>query len=350
MKKISFKDLLPIFATLVTVSTVFILSDLFRSVSSSLVGMISLVVALSSLIVSLGFTYVTLSNRLPVAHNVAVIGFPRSGKTTLITSLFGEIFAQRVLGVQATPTGATTIERINADLAKLEMGHALGPTTDQDLFAYRTNVTTKGFLLPRSYKVEFGDFPGEDSAQYTKNFGPWFHTTPFFKWVVDADAYIFVIDLAKYLNPADQKNYIAEMSSAIRAAWQNLSDNIEGGSKAIKNRPAVLVFTKADIFDNLPISISLLLNTQSSEDLVERESIKEAILKAGFGNDLPPVQKINTDLLDAERQKVEHDFADLINFLGSESARFHILYTSCVGTVHGLRLGVSRLLELVLPG
>src|SRR5271157_4011579 len=72
---------------------------------------ISLVLASFTVLMVVMFLYVIFSNKLPIAHNVAIVGFPESGKTTLITILFGEIFARRVLGVQATPKGARTIER-----------------------------------------------------------------------------------------------------------------------------------------------------------------------------------------------------------------------------------------------
>lgn len=45
---------------------------------------------------ALSFSYLERS-RLPVAHNVAIVGYPKSGKTTLIVSLFGEAFARRIL-------------------------------------------------------------------------------------------------------------------------------------------------------------------------------------------------------------------------------------------------------------
>jgi GTPase SAR1 family protein len=315
---------------------------------SNILFILSTILAISAL-ASILFSYVIISNRLPIAHNVAIVGFPKSGKTTLITSLFGEIFARRVVDVQAKPTGKT-IERINADLAKLEKGQALGPTTDQEIFAYRTNVKIGNWPFTRTYKVEFGDFPGEDSFDYFTKFGPWLHTTPFFKWVVDSDAVIFVVDLAEYLDVDGQKSFIAEISSAIRAAWQNMADTVEGGAKSMSRRPTVLVFTKADLFDEVGLrSNHNIFDSLKSRSEDPNEMLKDKILRLGFGDELPPIRELSAETLGAGKAEVERDFADLINFLRSESREFHILYTSCVGTVKGLRLGVADLLKFVLP-
>ncbi|MGR6831381.1 hypothetical protein [Aliivibrio wodanis] len=39
--------------------------------------------------------------KLPIAHSVAIIGLPKSGKTTLITSIFSEIFSSTIKRVSA---------------------------------------------------------------------------------------------------------------------------------------------------------------------------------------------------------------------------------------------------------
>jgi type IV secretory pathway ATPase VirB11/archaellum biosynthesis ATPase len=105
---------------------------------------VSILFAIMTFIIGIAVTQLyneLLKRALPKAYDVAIIGFPKSGKTTLITALFGEIFASRITTVEATLRGQSTIERVNHDLAKLEMGEAVGPTTDQDLFAYRTTIT-----------------------------------------------------------------------------------------------------------------------------------------------------------------------------------------------------------------
>ena len=96
---------------------------------------------------------------LPRAYSIAVIGYPKSGKTFLITAVFGELFSGRLFDIKTVPRGQETIERINRDLEALAIGRSLGPTTDQDLFAYRADITRGHSLFVRKYKVEIGDFP-----------------------------------------------------------------------------------------------------------------------------------------------------------------------------------------------
>ena len=134
-------------------------------------------------------------------------------------------------------SGQFTIERVNESLAQLGRGIAIGPTREKDRFGYQCNITLgRSFLSKRDYKVEIGDFPGEDTAAFVAKHGPWLHTTEFFKWTMDSDTVVFVIDCSRVcggpiinmLSPKISweagRNYstenVAFLSSAIRAAWQ----------------------------------------------------------------------------------------------------------------------------------
>ena len=193
------------------------------------------------------------ASSLPITRRIAVAGFPRSGKTTLITVMFGEIFSRRAIDLNAALSGTSTIERVNEDLAKLEKGIALGPTTDQDLFAYRTTATTYGesSVFRQTYNIEIGDFPGEDTVSYVDVYGPWLHTTPFFKWMATADAWIFVIDLAQYWleKGQGQSAYVPDTAKGIRAAWQLLLEVPDVKEKIARGAPISIVFTKTDVFE-----------------------------------------------------------------------------------------------------
>lgn len=272
--------------------------------------------------------------RMPISHTVAIVGFPQSGKTTAIISIFGEIFARRILSVKATPRGVQTIERVNESLERLKKGRALGPTKDQDRFAFRTDITIKNWLFSRTYKVEFGDFPGEDSEEYSLKYGSWLHNTEYFKWVIDCDAIIFIIDLGRYLTKGDE--YVVEISSALQAAWQHFSDLNEHRMKTIKNMPIVLVFTKADLFD------------VSTNPYHSRDSIKMEIMNLGFGDEVHPVN-IDHEALHAGESQVRVDFKELIQYFDNESSRFRVLFISSYGYYEEERLGICDLLEAVLP-
>lgn len=185
-----------------------------------------------------------LKQTMPIAYNVAVVGFPRSGKTVLITSIFGQIFLDRFLSKKVILRTKATIERVNRDLEQLELGKALGPTSDQDLFAYRADIKRGGFPLQRTYKVEIGDFPGEDTEEFSEKQSRWLHETAYFKWVMEADSFLFIIDLAHALADENPSEYKAKMTKAIRAAWQHLVEYHVEGKKDLKKKPVLLVFTK----------------------------------------------------------------------------------------------------------
>lgn len=301
-----------------------------------------LVAAAASLIVTMPLLWAMFRRTRPsfsIAHNIAIIGFPQSGKTTLITSLFAEIFAKRVLGLHLDPSGGSTIDRVNQDLARLETGVALGPTGDQERFSYRCNMEVYSFLFPRTYKVEFGDFPGGDSRDYAERDWLWLHDTPFFKWVEAADALVFVVDLGAYLRAArgdtSPRAFVAHMSAAIRGAWQHYVDSIEGGAAAASRRAVVLAFTKADLCDLL--------------GQAEDDRVLTAIAKLGFGDTVPPVRRIDTAILRQLEEVVQGEFADLITYLRSQTRHFSVIFTSCFGTLEGRRLGLAELLKAVLP-
>lgn len=274
---------------------------------------------------------------LPISHNVAIVGFPKSGKTTLIISLFGEIFAGKILSVRAKPKGVKSIERINESLEMLRKGRALGPTKDQDRFAFRADITVKRGILPRTYKVEFGDFPGEDSEMYSFQYGSWLHNTEYFKWVVDSDAIIFVIDIGRYMvNSDERQNYVGQISSALRAAWQNFSDLNEHNINNLKKFPIILAFTKADLFGY----------TKNFDDF---ENIEAEIMQLGYGDETPPIKDINPDSLRLGKNQVMNDFEELIKYYESESSHFRVIFVSSFGLHYGKRLGIEDLMQSVLP-
>lgn len=110
------------------------------------------------------FTY-QLTSLLPKSYRVAMVGYPFAGKTTLIASLYDEAFARRLYAT-VRPRGSSTIDRVNSMISQIKSGHAIGPTSDQERFGFRADITWKKYGLPRVYEVEFGDFPGGESQKY----------------------------------------------------------------------------------------------------------------------------------------------------------------------------------------
>lgn len=285
-----------------------------------------------------------LSRRLPIAYSIAVIGFPRSGKTTLITSMFGELFAKEFLGISVLTRGEETRKRVFDDLRRLEVGEALGPTIDQDLFAYRVDLIRGNWLFRRRYKLEIGDFPGEDSEEFTEKYGNWLHDTPYFKWAVEADAFIFVVDLAHYLNPSEARNYVASTTRSMQAAWHRLLEYHIEGKRNLKHKPVVVAFTKADLFGLTEEDVFDVTEEEASES-----KLSQKILSLGFGEKVPARVEISSALLMIQSERTLSAFDGLVNYFTSQSRRFRPVFVSCFGYVRGRRIGISEVLKAVLP-
>lgn len=325
------RSLISYFIIFIIIFAIFLLfPDLIGtySYSSALLG------ATGSIIVHILFDW---SNKLPSAYSIAVVGFPKSGKTTLITTLFGELFANR-LGIEIIPRGIQTIERINENLSKLELGKSIGPTTDQDVFAYRMDIVL-GTLLKRRYKVEIGDFPGEDSREFTEKFGPFFHQTPYFQWAMQADAFLFIIDLTPALVTTTEygtpQEYAAKMTQAIRASWQRLYEYHYEGGRSLPKKPVVLVFTKADLFG-------------ITAEMVNLPQITSEIMKIGFET-IPTPTEIDSEKLKQGQEYTKKLFANLIQYLSHQSQNYQCLFVSCFSFEQGQRLGIKPLLDSILP-
>lgn len=267
--------------------------------------------------------------KLPIAHNVAVIGFPRSGKTTLITALFAEIFSRRIDSISITPRGEETIKRVNDDIARLESGSELGPTTDQDLFAYRAEMVTGKSFFSRRYKIEIGDFPGEDSEELSNEDEKWLHELPYFKWVLNADAFIFVIDTEKIMTEKNPLAYNSNITSSFRAAWQKLKDHHYDGMRELKNKSIVLVFAKCDLLSPNPLN--------------EPDSNLNSFFERNY--------TLQEEKLESGTRMITHEYADLIEYLKSETTKFKVVFSSSFAknSSDGIRIGAKALLTGILP-
>ncbi len=274
---------------------------------------------------------------LPKAHRVALIGHRRSGKTSLITTIFNEIFAERLSGFNASLRGLSTIERINKDSRSLEEGTPLGPSSTQDIFAYSCNIGVGNSIFQRIYKVEFADFPGNLSEELAKSEELLLLKDPeFFKWTSTADAFIFIIDLAEYLTSKQKGiNYVALMTSNIRASWQKLVYLHEDPSNSFMNKPLVLAFAKCDLFgiSNKPTKVAKTV---------------QRIMKLGF-DVLPNIEEIDIQKYNEGTNRVIKDFSELITFFRNKSNKFKPIFVSSFGLIDGKRVGLEELLESVLP-
>lgn len=333
-----------IFLMAITLLVIVLLADIFPGTSQNsvlvIVTFISLLVGTTGIL----FTYETFSrDRLPISYNIAIIGFPKSGKTTLITSIFSEIFQQKFAGIDMQITSESTIERINENLRRIESGVAVGPTTSQDRFSYTTLIRRKkqDFFIPsRAFMVEFGDFPGEDSESYMTEYGPWLHNTPFYKWVYSAQAFIFVIDLSLYLDElgAEPNKFTPMVSAAIRAAWQNILLSKEINRDELRGKPVVLAFSKSDLLIS-KTAREVYINNKTNDTKGFIEKVPLPFLITGE----------NASNLQLEEQKVINDFANLIAYLSGETKKLRVVFVSGFATLESGKLGIRELLRAVLP-
>ena len=300
---------------------------------------------------------------LPNPHNVALIGFGKSGKTTLLTTMFSELLLFRVANFSARLRGAKTIARVTSYMEKIQLRKAVGATSRDSQFPYEINIAQNGFF-GRSFKMSFGDFPGERSEEFISDIhkdnlrhegakkrpagerafpeedesAAALFDAEFFRWVLGCEAVIFVVDVARYLaSKADPEldGYAVEVSQAYIRTWSYILDTRQEGGEA-REPIVVLAFTKSDLFDVYA-------------EVVEEESFEAAIAKLGFEEPLPEVREISRAPFERGIQECNEDFKRLIRFLEGQSRTFHTVYASSFALMDGQRLGVEQLFKAVLP-
>jgi hypothetical protein len=274
---------------------------------------------------------------LPKSYHVAVVGYPLAGKSTMIASFYDEGFARR-LNATLRPRGASTIDTVDSMLRKVKSGHAIGPTSDQERFGFRADITWHKYGIPRVYEVEFGDFPGRDSEAYASVKEPWLHKTEFFKWVVDSDAMVMTIDSGHYL--LDGNEYVVLISGALRSFWQHFLDANRDRESQTRRHPLALVITKIDLFAEFaafpPIPIT-------------DASLRDTIQDLAFGTYVPPFREMDALLISEVESHIAHDFAELIDYFKHESSDFRLVLLSSYGRVKEYRIGFNDFLAAVMP-
>lgn len=271
-----------------------------------------------------------------ISYNIAVIGFPESGKTTLITTLFGGIIHKKIAlkNYNYLLKGNATIEKVNENLRNLDKGIPIGSTTDQTIFAYRLNIEEKysSIIRPKKmYNVEIGDFQGEMTEELINlNNNIWRHDSDFFNWVKDAHAYIFIVDLGKYF--LEKKDYVADISSSFRSAWQKILELNSSQTQKIRNNKLILVFNKADL-------------------LLYNELYKEDILKIAFTQNNFNLPKLrNEEIPFYKTNDVLFDFENLISFFRNENNNFSYCFSSSllVDDIQN-KLGLNEIANHIIP-
>lgn len=194
---------------------------------------------------------------IKLSLRVAVIGLPRSGKTTLITVVFDAIMSGR-LARYASVSGLETVERLTKYLSLINSGVNLGPTTDEEVFAYRYVVNRKRFgIFSTKYDVEIADFPGEYSEELSRDLQsrvkqPSLFQKEFFSWIIRADRYIFVIDAEAYRRSfmkhgsVGRPDYVSEVEIAFKNAVLQLKQEML--DERVYERPSLFFLRNAIVF------------------------------------------------------------------------------------------------------
>jgi hypothetical protein len=297
-------------------------------------------------------------DNLPTAYSVAVIGFRRSGKTTLLTEIFHELIHFRISDVDASLRGQATIERLTDYIGRIDRRQPVGSTTEESRFPYEANVEVRSGIFLRKFKVSIADYPGESSEQLSRRAemadelrdGGISKTSllgnqEYFRWVLEADAMIFIIDIAAYLldrlpteadGPEGSGDNARYMTNSFTMAWQYLLDaRRQGGSERLPR--VVLAFTKCDLLD-------------MSAETAAADSLEAVIARLGYEAPLPEVRELNPLTFAEKREKCESDFADLIEYFKHyRGAKFSVVFTSSLTLLDGKRVGIEELFRGILP-
>lgn len=304
------------------------------------------------------------SSKLKYSHKIAVIGFPRSGKTTLISMLFSRIIRSSVAS-RVRVSGKETIDRVSKYYEIISSGKNIGPSTDKDVFSYRFQYEEhRSYFFPsRIFDVEIADFPGEYSSSIAESKEnallryrlllaqptPIELTSPFLprnvtpapeiplaglynseyqSWVSQADEYIIVVDLQKIL---ENKEEIYKVQAKIFSAILFLKEaSTEGGGNLSKKNVA-LVFSKSDIIareknNNAQYAASANYITANEENGVD------------------------DDYFSSKRGEVMGLMDEVISFIGSNFGDMDIVFHSSYLRSPEFDEAERHLINFILPG
>ena len=217
-------------------------ADVLRNRPAFLVALATLAAMAASAYTLLAYRFLT---RNPIPLSISLLGFPGTGKSVYLTTLFDELQRYRGDAIRFAPYGRETIEAVTANLNALTSGNWLARTVPGAVFPYRATASLRGGLLPRKFKIEIADYAGEHISELNPSEAAWLHKTDYFKYVVQSDAVILTLDSAALLD-ADGATR-ETIQNAYIAAFQVLAEE-KGATAARRLRsPVALLFLKMDL-------------------------------------------------------------------------------------------------------
>lgn len=298
----------------------------FTSTVLGIIGFISLAFTLSSLLGNTG-------NQYGYTYKIAVLGHSKAGKTTIITVLLGLIMYRKKeqLGFnndyEIHLTGASTIEKVTADWSILDQRTPLKSTTDQDKFAYSLRLEKKLHLSVEKYNIEVADFPGIYSEEMSlKEENQQLLRSNFFLWSKEAEAFMYVIDLERYLiskSNNNNNNYTNEMVNFIGNSWATIKEHNINSKKDLAKVPVLVLFNKFD----------LLL-----DDLSHNKN-----------NYLPTIKKYDDPKSSTQiRHEVIEDFKDIKGLFDGYNWKFEFC-SNFLENPQGIRVGHLKIIRHLFP-
>jgi hypothetical protein len=191
-------------------------------------------------------TAVRLFRRHPSTFSVAVLGFPGSGKTVYITTLFDQLQQGRSERIKLTPYGIDTVEEVTRNLNALSRGLWLPRTVPGNVFFFRAIASARD-TGQSHLKLEIGDFAGEDLGELQPSSDRWLHKSDYFKYVIDADAIMLALDGPSLREHGRNPDAGDDVVNAFVAAVQIIADYKGAVGARRLATPIALLVMKSDL-------------------------------------------------------------------------------------------------------
>ena len=273
-------------------------------------------------------------------YYIAVLGYPRSGKSVFITSFINHLLRENKSGYKTKRIEEETKKRLKENIKYLNAKTPFEQKKTEPVFPYILDISKGKLLLKKYFRLHIGDFSDDSSAQFHNGYRQWFHKSQSFVWVMQADAFVFVVDLAEVLAQYEDDFYCEKVSNAIYRAWKRIEGSHLGGKDNLKNKPIVLLFTKADLL----VKFYELLGPEPLDQM------RIKMFQLGFSKKrLPETVNIKTDLDPDLYTVVEEKFRSIIHYLNKKSKRYNTVFFSHFLNLNGVPIGMGNVVDSILP-